>query len=73
MDTEGDLQDHLLESSNDAVRCIKAHKPFWETKILDCGLRDQRWQEMSWTLFMCLDGLSWDAEKELFEIDDEDA
>lgn len=63
-----ELRNHLLKAATEAVRCLESHKRFWDTRILYHGFRDQRWKERQWANRMCLDGLSWNTQDELFEV-----
>ncbi len=69
LDAEAELRDLLLKTATEVVKHIKSHKRFWNTGTLEEGLRDQRWEEIWWAYSMCLGGLSWNTQRELFEIE----
>lgn len=62
------FRDNLLKAAAEVVKRIESRKRFWHTGILCDGWRDQRWQEMEWAYYRCLEGLSWNTQSELFEI-----
>lgn len=63
-----ELRNHLLRAATEAVRRLESHKRFWDTGILYDGTRDQRWEEIKRANRMCLYGLSWNTQDELFEV-----